>query len=281
MTKVLFTAVSFGLCIISLTAPRAYSASETEPVRILCVGDSITRGTLLGRYESGPYKGQGIGLPNPHGGGYRKYLQDMLRAAGIRYEFVGQLTFGAYGKDGVVDPDFSPHHQGLPGWGNRDIMLGYNQNKENTPPTVKDVLDSQGGQATVIKDIATVLHEYHPDVVLLMSGSNGHNAKARDELIEKVVENFKGPLLVATIPPQKAPRVGWEKTAEYNASLPETINRLKADGAQLQMVDVFHAVQESEITDDGVHPNAEGQKAIATAFFSALEPTLRNLQLNK
>ena len=58
-----------------------------------------------------------MGLPNPQGGGYRKPLQDMLRAAGIRYEFVGQLTFGAYGKDGVVDPDFSPNHQGLPGFG--------------------------------------------------------------------------------------------------------------------------------------------------------------------
>jgi lysophospholipase L1-like esterase len=44
------------------------------------------------------------------------------------------------------------------------------------------------------------------------------------------------------------------------------------------MVNVFHAVQESGITDDGVHPNAEGQKAIATAFFGVLEPTLRNLK---
>lgn len=220
-----------------------------------------------------------MGLPNPQGGGYRKYLQDMLRAAGIRYEFVGQLTFGAYGKDGVVDPDFSPNHQGLPGWGCRAIMLGYTQNNENTPPTLKDVLDSQGGQATVIKDIGTVLNEYQPDVVLLMAGSNGHNAKARDQLIEKIFENFKGPLLVATIPPQKAPRVGWEITAEFNASLPETINRLNAAGAQLQMVDVFHAVPESGITADGVHPNADGQKAIAAAFFAVLEPTLRSLKL--
>lgn len=262
-----------------MTSLSAVAQTQDRPVRILCVGDSITRGTLLGRYDSGPYKGQAMGLPNPQGGGYRKYLQDMLRAAGIRYEFVGQLTFGAYGKDGVVDPDFSPNHQGLPGWGCRAIMLGYTQNNENTPPTLKDVLDSQGGQATVIKDIGTVLNEYQPDVVLLMAGSNGHNAKARDELIGKIVENFKGPLLVATIPPQKAPRVGWEITAEFNASLPETIKRLNATGAQLQMVDVFHAVQESGITDDGVHPNAEGQKAIATAFFGVLEPTLRNLKL--
>ena len=146
-------------------------------------------------------------------------------------------------------------------------------------PTLQDVLDMQGGQATVVKDIPAVLNEHQPDVVLLMAGSNGHNAKARDELIEKIVENFKGPLLVATIPPQKAPRYDWEKTAEFNASLPETISRLNAQGASLQMVDVFPAVEESGITDDGVHPNAEGQMAIATAFFAVLEPTLRNLKL--
>ena len=256
-----------------MTSLSAVAQNQDRPVRILCVGDSITRGTLLGRYDSGPYKGQAMGLPNPQGGGYRKYLQDMLREAGIRYEFVGQLTFGAYGKDGVVDPDFSPNHPGLPGFGCEGIMLGH-----RPLPTLQDVLDMQGGQTTVVKDIAAVLNEYRPDVVLLMAGSNGHNAKARDELIGKIVENFKGPLLVATSPPQKAPRYDWEKTTEFNASLPETINRLNATGAQLQMVDVFHAVQESGITDDGVHPNAEGQKAIATAFFGVLEPTLRNLK---
>jgi lysophospholipase L1-like esterase len=117
-------------------------------------------------------------------------------------------------------------------------------------------------------------------VTVVASGANGFDAKARDQLIGKIVENFKGPLLLATIPPQKAPRVGWEKTTEYNASLPETINRLNAAGSQLHMVDVFHAVQESGITDDGVHPNADGQMAIATAFFAVLEPTLRNLKLN-
>lgn len=258
-----------------LTAVSASAQIQERPVRILCVGDSITRGTYLAFYDSGPYKGQVIGLPNPQGGGYRKHLQDMLFAAGIRYEFVGQLTFGAYGMNGVVDPDFSPNHQGLPGFGCEGIMLGH-----RPLPTPQDVLDMQGDQATVVKDIAAVLNEYRPDVVLLMAGSNGHNAKARDELIEKIVENFKGPLLVATIPPQKAPRYDWEKTAEFNASLPETINHLNARGATLQMVDMFHAVQESGITDDGVHPNAEGERAIATAFFGVLEPTLRNLKLN-
>jgi lysophospholipase L1-like esterase len=175
----------------------------------------------------------------------------------------------------VVDPGFSPRHQGLAGFGNTGILQG------GVVPTPKDVLESKGVAEIRVSGIVEVLEKHKPDVVLLMSGANGFDAKARDQLIGKIVEKFKGPLLVATIPPQKAPRAGWEKTAEYNASLPETISHLNARGANLHMVDVFHAVQESGITDDGVHPNAEGQKAIATAFFAVLEPTLRNLKLNK
>jgi lysophospholipase L1-like esterase len=261
------------LALLMMTSLSAVAQAQDRPVRILCVGDSITRGTYLAQYDSGPRKEQGIGLPNPQGGGYRKYLQDKLRAAGIPFEFVGELDYQAYGHDGVVDPGFSPRHHGLAGFGNTGILQG------GVVPTPKDVLESKGVAEIRVSGIVEVLEKHKPDVVLLMSGANGFDAKARDQLIGKIVENFKSPLLVATIPPQKAPRVGWEKTAEYNASLPETINRLNAAGAQVQMVDVFHAVQESGITDDGVHPNAEGQKAIATAFFGVLEPTLRNLKL--
>ncbi len=271
-TRHLKTGILASLFLPMLTI--AHAAPQDRPVRILAVGDSITRGSYLARYDSGPYKGQGIGLPNPQGGGYRKFLQDKLREAGISYEFVGQLSFGAYGKDGVVDPQFSPNHQGLPGYGNRGILQGHDQNKKNTPPTTKDVLAQQGGEATQLKDIATVLAEYQPDVVLLMSGSNGHNAKARDQLIETIVANFKGPLLVATIPPQKLPRIGWEKTAEYNSSLPETVKRLAAKGADIHLVDVFAAMNDSEIMGDGVHPNAEGNKTISEAFFAVLNPIL-------
>jgi hypothetical protein len=64
------------LALLLMTSLSAVAQTQDRPVRILCVGDSITRGTLLGRYDSGPRKEQGIGLPNPQGGGYRKYLQE-------------------------------------------------------------------------------------------------------------------------------------------------------------------------------------------------------------
>ena len=257
------------------TTPICNHAAGGQPVRILPVGDSITRGSYLGHYSSGPYEGQAMGLPNPAGGGYRKHLQDKLRAAGIAFEFVGELDYFAYGNDGVVDPEFSPLHHGLAGFGNTRILEG------GVVPTPKDVLDAKGVTEIRVPGIVEVLAKHKPDVVLLMSGANGLGATQRDALIEKIVEHFKGPLLAATIPPQKAPRPNWGNAAEYNASLPETIRRLNAAGGQLQLVDVFNAVRESEITADGVHPTLDGQKAIAAAFSAALEPTLGNIQSNK
>jgi len=45
------------LALLLMTSLSAVAQTQDRPVRILCVGDSITRGTLLGGYDSGPYKG--------------------------------------------------------------------------------------------------------------------------------------------------------------------------------------------------------------------------------
>lgn len=115
--------------------PASLSAAEPEavagrpPLRILPVGDSITRGSYLATQN-----GRAMGLPHPEGGGWRKGLQDKLRASGIAFDFVGELDFLAYGRDGVVDPAFDPHHHGLAGFGNARILAG------GTVPTPDDLL---------------------------------------------------------------------------------------------------------------------------------------------
>ena len=100
------------------------NAGAARPLRILPLGDSITRGSYLRLYEDGAYRGKAIGLPHSDGGGYRKPLQDQLRAAGVEFDFVGELNYGAHGKDGVVDSRFDPDHHGLAGFGNAGILSG-------------------------------------------------------------------------------------------------------------------------------------------------------------
>jgi len=179
--------------LVLLALPLVLSGENRKPVRIMPVGDSITRGTYL----------VSTGLANPLGGGWRKPLQDQLRAAGVAFEFVGDLDYWAYGKDGVVDPSFSPRHHGLAGFSNKRILTG------GVVPTMKDVLAAKGVKEISVPGIVEALKRNNPDVVLLMSGANGFNAEDRDVLIRTICANFKGEILVANITPQSEPRKGW------------------------------------------------------------------------
>lgn len=236
-----------------------------KPLRILPLGDSITRGSYLIQYAEGPHQGKAIGLANPKGGGWRKLLQDHLRAAGVSYDFVGELNYHAYGEAGAVDPSFDPDHHGLAGFGNRKILDG------GTVPTPVDVLAALGADRMTVPDLATVLQRQQPDIILLMSGANGFDAPARDELIRQIGRLSSAHLFVATILPQRPPRKDWEQVDEYNASLPLIVERQLAAGHRITLVEMNHAVSTEDLLIDGVHPAPEGLRKIAATWFRALQ----------
>jgi lysophospholipase L1-like esterase len=235
------------------------AAGVERPIRIMPVGDSITRGSYL----------VNSGLPNPLGGGWRRPLQEKLRGAGIAFEFVGELDDHAFGTNGVVDPAFSPKHHGLAGFSNQAILDG------GVVPTMQDVLDAKGVKEIRVPGIVEALKRNQPDVVLLMSGANGFDAAARDRLMAAICANFKGSLFVASITPQKPPRSGWENVAAYNASLPPLTELLKARGANIHFVDMHAALSVDDLSADGVHPTAAGMGRMADTWFKALRPAVR------
>ncbi len=237
-----------------MAVPVVLLGENKKTIRIMPVGDSITRGTYL----------VSTGLANPLGGGWRKPLQDQLRAAGVAFEFVGELDYWAYGKDGVVDPSFSPRHHGLAGFSNKRILTG------GVVPTMKDVLAAKGVKEISVPGIVESLKRNSPDVVLLMSGANGFGAKDRDILIRTICANFKGELLVANITPQSEPRKAWKHVPVYNASLPSLIESLKAQGHHITFVDMYAALTADDLMKDGVHPNKVGLDKIAECWFKAL-----------
>jgi hypothetical protein len=233
-----------------------YALPEATGVslRIMPVGDSITRGTYMGSDK----------LANPLGGGWRKPLQDKLRGAGIPFEFVGELDYWAYGTNGIVAPTFSPQHHGLAGFSNQAILKG------GVVPTPKEVLAAKGVQEIRVPGIVEAVARNTPDIILLMSGANGFNAKERDGLIETICSAFSGELFVASITPQKAPRHGWEHVASYNASLPSLVETLQKKGHRIYYVDMCAALMAGDISQDGVHPNTVGLDKIAETWFRAL-----------
>lgn len=249
------------------TAPKQSAESNARPLRILPLGDSITRGSYLAQKDS-----KATGLPHPQSGGWRKPLQDKLRATGITFNFVGELSYAAYGRDGTVDPQFDPHHHGLAGFSNTGILKG------GIVPTLPDVLASLGVKEIKVPGIVDVLKKHQPDIILLMSGTNGFDAPARDQLIRTIGETSTAHLIVATILPQKVPRAGWEKVDAYNASLPAIVAAQKAAGKRITLVDMHAAITTDDLLPDGVHPNQTGMDKMATAWFAALKASLEGVK---
>lgn len=244
----------------SAAAPAASPAPQSrQPLRILPLGDSITRGSYLAQQD-----GKATGLPHPDGGGWRKVLQAKLRAAGMAYDFVGELNYAAFGRDGVVDPQFDPDHHGLAGFSNARLLTG------GVVPTPPDVLAALGVKEIIVPGLLAVLKKHRPDVILLLSGANGFDAPARDQLIRTLGEHSSAQLFVATLLPQKAPRAGWEKVDAYNATLPAVVAAQQAAGKRITLVDLHAALTTDDLLPDGVHPSQAGMDKMAAAWFTAL-----------
>jgi lysophospholipase L1-like esterase len=232
---------------------------DSRILRILPLGDSITRGSYLAQKD-----GKATGLPHPESGGWRKALQERLRAAGVAFDFVGELNYAAFGRDGGVDPAFDPDHHGLAGFSNARILTG------GVVPTPADVLAARRVREITVPGIVEVLNKQQPDVILLMSGTNGFDAPARDKLIRTIGETSAAHLFVGTILPQRAPRPGWDKVDAYNASLPAIVAAQQAAGKRVTLVDMHAATTADDLLPDGVHPNKAGMDKMAAAWFAAI-----------
>jgi lysophospholipase L1-like esterase len=103
-----------------------------------------------------------------------------------------------------------------------------------------------------------------------MSGANGFDASARDQLIRAIGETSPAHLFVATILPQKAPRAGWEKVDTYNTSLSAIVAAQQTAGKRITLVDMHDAMTADDLLPDGVHPNQAGMDRMAATWFSAI-----------
>ena len=91
-------------------------------LRILCIGDSITQGGVRGREEWT----------------YRLPLQEMLREAGVAFDFIGTQTTGVH--PGVEWPavsgePFDPEHEGYYGWTTADVRERLRANLPQLTPS--------------------------------------------------------------------------------------------------------------------------------------------------
>jgi lysophospholipase L1-like esterase len=200
-------------------------AAAAEPVRIMAIGDSITQGgkTFVT---------------------YRLPLDQKMRAAGMKYEFVGSQQ--SEGPNGPL------WHEGY-GGKNAEFLAGLMSQK---------------------------LKQMKPDILLLHCG---HNHSAEEKPVHGIIaaqrtiieaarkQNPKVVVLLAlVIPSGKLPKYGY--LPELNQASVLLARELSRPDAPVMIVDQFTGFDPQKDTIlDKVHPNAQGAEKMANKWFSALK----------
>ncbi|MEA5521471.1 MAG: GDSL-type esterase/lipase family protein [Limnoraphis robusta] len=235
--------------IIRLDQEFLYDPKFNSAVRILPLGDSITRGIV------------NTSVPAELEEGYRLGLWNRLTDFGLSVDFVGSQSSGS---ENLPDKN----HEGNSGFTARQLAEG----KRNVANTGVD----------------NWIPATNPEVILLIAGTNNSDNPVDqmitdlDNLLNRIFNQngFTGELLVSTIPPMRTDGRFPERipTIEaYNAQIPTVVNNYIQQGKTVTFVDMFsgsNRLTEDDITpppgDGGVHPTVEGYEKIAQFWFDAL-----------
>ena len=230
-----------------LCAATLLSGGESQSIRILPLGDSITQG---GRGDREEWT-------------YRHPLFGLLTDAGVNFDFIGSLKTGLDPKAKWPDykgKAFDVDHEGHYGWKTaavRDklaewmktypapadiVLIHLGTNDQDAPDHAKAVVEP-------LRKMIAMLREKNPKVVVLLAHLNfngGAALKIRPlvEALANEVSTEASP--VATV----AMYEGWKEDPTDPAA------------------DTF----------DWAHPNPQGQRKLAEKWFAAMKPYLEKLQ---
>jgi lysophospholipase L1-like esterase len=250
------------LLMLACGMAQAESKSETtkasgEPLRIMCLGDSITVGYTDNSGWNVPFKF-----------GYRSRLYTLLKDAGYNVLFVGDSpqpwnnASGDPSHGGTVKPEFDL----------RD--LGQDNH--------------QGGRGAPISALKGWVAKGDPDLILLMIGINGIsvNSPARiRSLVETIVtENPDAQLVVAQITPYVNTQAEKNKLLyDYNIYIRDTlVPEYAAKGHNVSTVDMYSlfltdmndyesVVAPGKHSNNFNHPYNEEYDLMADRWFAAIE----------
>lgn len=223
----------------------------TDPCKILPLGDSITWGIN-------------------YGGGYRIKLFIHANTDGKKVSFVGYdkanpPTASVLSGLGSAMSMWTPNHEGHSGW------------------TIQQDDDLVTGKSTATNDSVSytgkkVVADFNPNIVLVHLGTNdmhGTPAGAPDRLgtcIDHIVADAPNALVVvASIIPFPS---GASSVTTFNAAVPGEVKTRADAGKHVIYVDMFSALQTSDLGSDMVHPNEGGYEKMAVVWYNAIKSYL-------
>ncbi len=272
MSAVLATSMCFTMC----QGISASAYSTDDPVKIMCVGDSIT---------------DGYGLQ----GSYRKYLYQDIVANNISVDMVG-----AYGSNEESYYNSSTNST-ISYDGNYTAISGYAIQQMTSG-------EYRNGIYETIKD-NNIMQTCQPDIVLLQIGTNDIISNYNDGIIDRLenlvdylIDNMDedGTVFVTTIPYMDATNsevytwfthyddyylVSQDELAKeinscvdsYNAQIKEMVERKISEGCKnIQYADINSVVNYKTELRDGVHPNDTGYQKMGEYWSDVLTSYLSN-----
>ena len=248
-----------AVCLSGLIALAPALAQADKPIRILCVGDSITAGYTNPKWQP------------PFEFGYRSGLYTRLLKGGYHFQFVGaspQPWSGAYPKptnEPVIDlrKFDQDHHRGYGG--------------------IKTV--------GVLGQIRAWISADDPDLILLMVGINdGGKPEAKENLNKILQAVFAAKPGVGLIVAQITPKAKFvQAIVDYNTYIRETlVPSFQAQGRRITTVDQYAnllkdgAIDESLFSNGINHPGPVAYDRMAQTWYEGIRafPGLPDQYLN-
>jgi len=246
MSKKLF--ISIILSILISAQINATEVNKNEPVRILCLGDSITQSDYM-------YCG------------YRYMLWKKMVDSGTDFDFVGSIQHRFLGIGNEECPDykgkkFDRDHEGHWGW-RTDHILG----------TIKDVPGGSGKG-----NLSEWLKGYTPDIVLLHLGHNDAGAnEPTDQIAEELTDvigllqqaNPKVDILLAKVIPSRYEE--WDRALRaLNPEMDGIAKAMTTKTSKVYVLDLYKGFDAEKDTFDGIHPNQIGAEKMAQKWFDGI-----------
>ena len=245
------------IAVFCLLAGISLPAADQATLRIMPLGDSITAG-----YTDNPQ------WQHPFEFGYRSGLYERLKEARYKFQFVGKSPEPWDGKWRVPSNEPSPdlrrlgmdNHRGYGGW---------------------DIADIE-------KNVAEWIERDRPDVILLLIGINGINAKSPEQLDALVQTIYYADKDVNLIVAQVTPLRGFNQHLfDYNTYIRQTLVPTYADkGHTITTVDLYkhfltdpedsRSIDATRLSNGINHPTNVLYDKMAESWFQESELLLTN-----